>query len=203
MPKDIVVYFKTNAKPNENQYSIENALGEVIFEKDSTVLEANMVYRDTLHLKDGNYTFKIDDKSGDGLEFWYNTKAGRGDVKLLDTLGRAIKHFNSDFGSTVQFNFQTISNAEYELDNEPSITMFPSRTPGPVTLDYFSNFPGNVEVLIVQQENEKVVVEKHEYPNFSRGTFTYDLSYLPKMRCYLKVFVDGEELFKNRIRLKE
>ena len=81
--------------------------------------------------------------------------------------------------------------------------MFPSRTPGPITLEYFSNIAATVKVSIVQQENEAVILEEHIYHDFKKGSFIYDLSYLPKMRYYLKVVVDGEELFKNRIRLKE
>jgi hypothetical protein len=158
---------------------------------------------DTLKLQEGNYTFKVEDKGGDGLEFWFKAKDGNGTVKLLDTLGQAIKHFNSDFGSSIIYNFRVKPGAAYHLDNEPSINMFPARTEGPVTLEYFANDEKNVEVVITQQEDETKIVETHTYLNFKKGTFTYDLSYLPKMRYYLKVVIGGKEVFKNRIRLKE
>jgi len=32
------------------------------------------------------YFLKYSDKGGDGLEFWYKAKDGRGELKLLDTL---------------------------------------------------------------------------------------------------------------------
>ena len=203
LPETSVIYFKTNNKSGQNQYKVMDSYGKVLFKRDSVELAPNTVYRDTLQLPKGNYTFMVEDSAGDGLEFWYKAKDGRGDVRLLDTLGRAIKHFNSDFGSHIIYNFRVEPNATYHLDNEPSVTMFPARTDGPVTLDYFSNEKKQVEVIITQQEDESKIVETHSYSELDKGTFTYDLSYLPKMRYYLKVVVDGKEIFKNRIRLKE
>ena len=203
LPVSSIIYFKTNNKPGQNSYSVTNGYGKKVFKKDSLELKPNTVYLDTLTLPEGNYTFKVSDKGGDGLEFWFKSKDGRGDVKLLDTLGQAIQHFNSDFGSHIIYNFRVKPRANYHLDNEPSITMFPARTEGPVTLDYFANDPKDVEIIITQQEDESKIVETHTYLNFRKGTFTYDLSYLPKMRYYIKVVIDGKEVFKNRIRLKE
>ena len=60
-----------------------------------------------------------------------------------------------------------------------------------------------MEVIITQQEDETKIVETNAYLNFKKGIFTYALSYLPKMRYYLKVVIDGKKVFKNRIRLKE
>tara|TARA_R110000868_G_scaffold340552_1_gene601221 strand:- start:9886 stop:11796 length:1911 start_codon:yes stop_codon:yes gene_type:complete len=203
LPVSSIIYFKTNNKPGQNSYSVTNGYGKEVFKKDSLELKPNTVYLDTLTLPEGNYTFKVSDKGGDGLEFWFKSKDGRGDVKLLDTLGQAIQHFNSDFGSHIIYNFRVKPGANYHLDNEPSITMFPARSEGPVTLDYFANDPKDVEIIITQQEDESKIVETHTYLNFRKGTFTYDLSYLPKMRYYIKVVIDGKEVFKNRIRLKE
>ncbi|NNG10577.1 MAG: peptide-N-glycosidase [Arenibacter sp.] len=203
LPQDVVIYFKTNNKPRQNSYSITNTQGAVVFKRDSLELKPNTTYLDSLQLPQGSYTFKVEDKAGDGLEFWYKAKDGRGDVKLLDTLGNAIKHFNSDFGSHIVYNFRVMPNAAYHLDNEPSITMFPSRTKGPITVDYFANEPKDITVIIAQQEDETKIVETHTYKAFTKGAFTYDLGYLPKMRYYLKVIIDGKEIFKNRIRLKE
>lgn len=202
-PTTSVIYFKTNHKPGQNQYRVTDSFGKVMFKRDSVELAPNTVYNDTLHLPKGNYTFTVEDSAGDGLEFWYKAKDGRGDVKLLDTLGRALKHFDPDFGSHIIYNFRVDPEQNYFLDNKPAISMFPARTDGPVTLHYFSNIPKKVEVVIVQQDDESQIAEMHTYLNLDKGTFTYDLSYLPKMRYYLKVLVDGKEAFKNRIRLKE
>ena len=203
LPENVIVYYKTNNKPNENTYSIKDSFGKVIFEKDTVNMKPSTVYQDTVKLKQGNYSFKFDDTKGNGLEFWFSARDGRGDVKLLDTLGNAIKHFKSDFGSHLIYNFSVQPDMTYDLDNTPSITMFPSRTAGPITLDYFSNNLANVKVQIVDQEDETKVYQEHLYANFKKGTLNYNLEYLPKKRYYIKVFIDEKEAFKNRIRLKE
>ena len=203
LPQEVIVYYKTNNKPGENEYSIQDNFGNVIFKKDSISTEANTVYLDTLKLKEGNYEFKLSDRKGNGLEFWFMAKDGRGEVKLLDSSGNAIKHFKSDFGSEINYNFSVKSGVTYDLDTVPSIAVFPSRTKGPISLDYFSNVLNDIRVLIVEQENEENVLEEHLYHSFSRGTLNFNLSYLPKMRYYIKVYINDKEVFKNRIRLKE
>ncbi|MDD7886087.1 peptide-N-glycosidase F-related protein [Flavivirga sp. 57AJ16] len=203
LPENIIVYYKTNNKPGQNMYSIQDSFGDVFFKKDSVDMKPNTIYQDTIKLKKGNYSFMFSDTKGDGLEFWFKAKDGRGEVKLLDSLGNAIKQFRSDFGSRINYHFSVRTDMPYELDNMPSIAAFPARTNGPFTLDYFSNKPANVKVLIVDQEDETQILETHSYTNFGRGTLSFDLSYLPKKRYYVKVFVDGKEMYKNRIRLKE
>lgn len=203
LPENIVIYFKTNGKPKQNTYRIEDSFGNVVFKKDSTDLMPNKLYSDTLQLAEGGYSFVVDDKGNNGLEFWYHAKEGVGSIKILDTLGRAIKQFGSDFGKNITYNFTVKRTDSYTLDPEPSVNMFGARTDGPVSVDYFSNKKGEVKVIIVQQEDESKVMQEHIYYDLSRGEFNYDLSYLPKMRYTLKVIADGEVIFKNRIRLKE
>ncbi len=203
LPETIIVHYKTNNKPNENTYSIQDSFGDVTFKKDTIGIKPNTVYLDTLKLKQGNYNFKFSDTEGDGLEFWFKSKAGRGEVKILDSLGKAIKQFKSDFGSHINYNFSVRTDMPYELDNAPSVGVFPARTNGPITLDYFSNTQSTVKVLIVDQENESKVLETHVYNNFNKGSLSYNLSYLPKKRYYIKVFMNEKEVYKNRIRLKE
>ena len=79
-------------------------------------MKRDTIYQDTIKLKPGNYNFKFNDTKGDGLEFWYNAKDGRGEVKLLDSLGRAIKQFRSDFGNFINYNFTVRTDMSYELD---------------------------------------------------------------------------------------
>ncbi|UNY99895.1 hypothetical protein MQE36_05980 [Zhouia spongiae] len=203
LPGNMVVYFKTNEKPGQNTYRVEDSFGNVVFKKDSTDLMPNKLHQDTLKLAEGGYSFIVDDTGNNGLEFWFHAKEGVGNIKILDTLGQAIKQFGSDFGKNITYNFTVKHHTDYTLDPKPSVNMFGARTNGPVNVDYFSNKKAEVKVIITQQEDESKVVQEHVYHNLNRGIFNYDLSYLPKMRYTLKVIVDGEVIFKNRIRLKE
>ena len=48
-----------------------------------------------------------------------------------------------------------------------------------------------------------LLVEEHQYKELKEGLFTYDLSYRPAQRYYLKVFVKGELKYNKRIRVVE
>ena len=53
LPKQFVVYFKTNAEPQQNRYTIKTSEGKVLFQNDSLALKPNTVYLDTITLKQG------------------------------------------------------------------------------------------------------------------------------------------------------
>ena len=140
-------------------------------------LKPNTVYRDTINLPTGNYRFLLSDTTGDGLEFWANPKGGRGKVRLLNKDGLMIKDI-------------------------VSISSYPTQNKAETMLDYFANSSADVKVQIISDPGD-LLVEEHHYPELKEGIFTYNLDRFPKSRYYIKVFVNGAEKFKKRIRLKE
>jgi hypothetical protein len=144
----------------------------------------------------------IKDTASDGLEFWFNTKGGRGYARLQDDKGNLLKSFESDFGSEITYNFMVSNDAKQltVMNSEPAIGLYPTRTNGKTVMDYFSGTPQDVTVQIITDEGAQLV-EEHRYKNLKEGTFTYDLSYRPAQRYYLKVFIDSELKFNKRIRV--
>ena len=67
-------------------------------------------------------------------------------------------------------------------------------------MDYFSGTPQDVTVQITTEEGAQLV-EEHHYKNLKEGSFTYDLSYRPAQRYYLKVFIGGALKFNKRVRV--
>ncbi|WP_423148572.1 peptide-N-glycosidase F-related protein [Rubrolithibacter danxiaensis] len=197
----LVIYLLTNNQPEQNGYRITNSEGKTVSEKLPGSLKANTLYRDTISLSKGYYQFFLSDTAGNGLEFWANPRGGRGKVHLLDSAGNIIKDFESDFGSSVQYEFK-VGAPITPVTAQTSFGLYPTRIKDKTTLDYYSNFPEDVLVQIVTDPGDKVV-EEHTYAQLKEGMFTYDLSRFPKGRFYLKVFIKGEEKFKKRIRLKE
>ncbi len=68
-------------------------------------MEANKIYRDTLRMRPGCYQFILGDTANNGLDFWFTPEDGYGYVRILDTNGRLIKAFDSDFGSEIRQQF--------------------------------------------------------------------------------------------------
>jgi hypothetical protein len=200
--KDLVLLFKTNNQPNHNSYAITSAAGDLVYHHRFDSTAKDRLFKDTLHLEDGCYLLHIIDTAGDGLEFWYNTEGGRGYTRLQDLKSNLLKAFESDFGSELTYSFMVSGDTTQwsSMNTQPAIGLYPTRTNGKTTLDYFGGIPKDITVQIITDDGGKLV-EEHHYNNVSQGNFTYDLSYRPAQRYYLKVFVDGEQKFNKRIRV--
>jgi hypothetical protein len=135
------------------------------------------------------------------LEFWANRRGGRGVVRLLDAQGQMVKDFESDFGSSLQYEFE-VGQPVTPVSAQTSFGLYPTRTNDKTTFDYYANFPQEVVVQIITDPGD-TIVEEHIYHQLKEGIFTYDLSRFPKGRFYLKVLINEKEEFKKRIRLKE
>ncbi len=197
----MIVYLLTNNEPSQNSYRIVSSEGKVVQERKLGSLKANTLYKDTVQLSKGTYRFEVIDTAGNGLEFWANPKGGRGKLFLLNKEGAIIKDFESDFGSSLYYDFQTGSPAD-PVRAIKSYAVYPTRTEDKVTFDYYANFEKDVLVKIITDPGDRVV-EEHSYKSIKEGVFAYDLSRLPKGRFYLKVYIDGKEEYTKRIRLKE
>ncbi len=204
----MVFYFLTNNQPEHNAYYLKNSTGKIISEKKPGALQANAAYRDTFRLAPGAYEFTLLDTAGNGLEFWFNSKGGRGVARLLNDKGEMLKAVESDFGSIWTYHF-VVGDTPNPITSTYSIGLFPTRTKDKTTLDYFSNKPEEVIVRLVTDSPsaktiaDNTIVEEHHYTQLKEGIFTYDLKRYPKGRFYLKVIVNGEEKFNKRIRYNE
>ncbi len=199
----MIVRLRTNNKPGDNAYTIRNNLGQVVFERRPGSLQKDSVYNDTVSLSPGCYQFELIDTSGNGLEFWAASRDGWGNCKLLNGSGEMIKNFESDFGSSLLYNF-LVTDDETQWSpvvSAPSLGAFPTQTRGKVSLDFFSNKPQDPVVQIIADGGNNEVVEEHKYYSITQALFNYDLSYRPAQRYYLKVFVDGQLIFTKRIRV--
>jgi hypothetical protein len=201
---DLILYLRTNKQAGQNGYSLKDARGKIVRERAVGTINAESTYQDTLKLPAGKYQLKLVDTAGNGLEFWANPRGGYGKARVLNTNGAMLRDFESDFGSLVQYEFEVADPGAPVDPIRPliSCSLFPTRTNDKTTLEYYANFEEDVLVEIVTDPGDELV-EVYKYPKLKAGSFTYDLSRLPKGRYYLKVKVNGNEKFKKRIRLKE
>lgn len=199
----IVVVVKTNDEPQDNSFTIKNASGTIVFSRSFDSTMKNKIFKDTLSLATGCYTFNLLDTAGNGLEFWANPEGGEGYARLLDTAGNLVKNFVSDFGNAINYNFIVSNNKEdfAEVNTEAAIDLCPTRTTGKTVLNYYSGKPQDVTVQIIKDE-DGILVEEHLYKNLKQGWFSYDLSYLPAQRYYVRLFVNGELKFTKRLRVE-
>ncbi len=114
MPSRIVVMFRTNNAFKETSWRLLDAGGHTIKERND-FSAANTIYRDTLEVYNGCFTFVIDDSgespaeyplNEDGLNWWANTFDGNGALQLRNADNGSLLHtFAGDFGSGLQLDF--------------------------------------------------------------------------------------------------
>ena len=195
-------YLLTNNEPQHNCWKVTDQNGLIVYLKPLGSLTAQNAYLEELKLKPGAYTLHFTDTMGDGLEFWYNLKGGKGEARLLNGENKLIKTFDSDCGSGWIYNF-VIGNNPDPIDPElRSMSLYPARTSDKTTFSYFANTIKDITVRIVTDPGD-VVVEEHRYPSLKEGYFTYDLTRHPYGRYYLVVLTDEEQIYKRRIRFIE
>lgn len=106
-PNKFMVETRTNAVPAQNNYTITDDQGKVIFTK--TFTTPGTLHRDTFNLKWGCYTFKFNDEAGNGLGWWAAPSEGNGTLRITvpgSIPTQVLRTFNVDFGSFTQINFR-------------------------------------------------------------------------------------------------
>ncbi|GAB3651678.1 hypothetical protein GCM10028791_20800 [Echinicola sediminis] len=198
----LVFHLETNKAAEDNAFKVIDAKGNTLFERSQGSLIADTTYKDTLDLPAGAYQLLLTDKGGDGLEFWYKTKAGRGKAILLNQGDKIVKSFDSDFGSSITYNFTVGEHADPIEEDEISLGVFPTRTNDFTYFDYLANSPEDVVIKLVKDPGGEIV-EEHTYKDFKEGKLTFDLSRYPKSRYFFRVFVNDKVVYNKRVRVKE
>lgn len=100
----MIVILKTNNANNETSWAIRDINGNVVHSRNNFP-EPNEIYRDTIALNAGCYTFHLLDTGGDGLDFFANND-GSGYCRLDRVDGADFISFERDFGQDILHSFQ-------------------------------------------------------------------------------------------------
>jgi len=136
LPYSFIIQARTNKAPDDNAYTLTDIDGNILYHREYT--DADKLYRDTVNLPNGCFTFRFTDSYQDGLYFFADTarQGTEGSLRLATTKGANIITFNPDFGAEVLFNF----NVGFGLGIEPepypeSIDIFPNPSKGLFNID--------------------------------------------------------------------
>ncbi len=129
LPNKFIIECRTNAVPAQNNYTITNAAGQVVFSKNYTV--ASTMHRDTFDLGWGCYTFKFNDEAGNGLGWWATPGEGNGLLRMVEVGSpiKIIRTFSLDFGNFTQLNFRVqhpVGIDKQNLIDASSIKVYPN-----------------------------------------------------------------------------
>ena len=147
LPDEFYIMLRTNKKGDETSYKLYDSSGE-IFHKNN--LDGNKFYRDTFRLGVGCYKLEILDSDGDGLKFFGNND-GSGYVRIRSLSNSNIKSFQSDFGSSLVYNFTVNYPLSYEQmhPNLKSSQLYPNPNNGSFNISFGDVAANSVSVYDV------------------------------------------------------
>ncbi|MCH4552961.1 peptide-N-glycosidase F-related protein [Aestuariibaculum lutulentum] len=196
LPTNLVVDFLTNNNPGENHLTIVNENNTIVFEKAPNNLEPATQYYDTLNLAEGKYRLKLTDTVGDGLEFWYNRKAGFGRLQLKDINHNILHAFENDFGYEQNYTFRVSKSAKTDLNTlKYSVTIYPRMTKDSLSIFTTANKACKLKVRLTK---DGVFIEEHDFDNTKDSKTDLDVSHLEEGRYVMEIYMDGKHLMNRR-----
>jgi len=134
LPYSFIIQTRTNNSASDNAYTLTDIEGNILYHREN--MDNNKLYRDTVNLPNGCFTFRFTDANQDGLSFFANTAQGAGTLRLTTTKNANIVTFNPDFGAEVLFNFNVGFGLSIEPESYPEkIDIFPNPSKGLLNID--------------------------------------------------------------------
>lgn len=196
-PSTFVLLFKSNAAPNENTYNIKDSQGNLVFS--NGILAANTIYRDTVTLAPGCYTFTMNDAGKDGLYFFANND-GTGYVRFVNAFGPGVlKFFEADFGTNITYQFTVGYLLEQpEIVQDAIIEVYPNPTKDllNVELTLANNESGNVDVLDMTGR----AVSSFTFESNHQHSFKLDLTPFTAGMYHLRITTATQRIVKKVIK---
>ena len=200
MPSQFVIEFKTNLFNTEDSYTLKNDAGTIIASRDGAMLLPNTLYKDTVTLADGCYTYELNDTGGDGLSFWANPDQGSGYTRFRKVSPASLlKTFNADFGRQIYQQFTvglTSGINDYIMSDNSTLGVYPNPSDGHVYIDINLNEKKDGIVEIYNILGEKVYT--HEFKNITATSLEADLSDFGK-GVYFVILNSGKDLITKKL----
>ncbi|MFC2107238.1 LamG-like jellyroll fold domain-containing protein [Bacteroidota bacterium] len=180
---EFVINFKTNKVAYQNRYEIVDSEGTVVYERDD--FENLTIYKDTVLLADGCYTYTLYDSGDNGISFWANTQ-GTGFLYFKDLTGTTIHNFKGDFGRFTSLDFSIGMAVNLPQNNfEGHIDVFPNPANDQVNIAIGLEYKQDV-VLRIFDISGKEIISK-EYTNSAKITDRINTSFLENGMYFISI----------------
>lgn len=190
--QQLIVHFKTNKRPWENEYEVLDSDGNIIFERGD--FEASTLHIDTLNLEPGCYEFIAYDSGGDGMYDW-PSGYGTGYIKFYDFDGNLVANLEAWFGEYIRYNFINTANlVKIEDPNKASFNIFPNPSEGIFNIELMTN-AGDYTISIYNTTGS--LVKELNLKTVSPGTYPLNLSDLNRGFYLINVSSDNFNSFRK------
>jgi hypothetical protein len=186
---DFIIQVKTNNYGYQTTYELLDEAGNVMLYRAG--LGNNITYKDTMHLPQGCYQFRLYDGGKDGLSWWANTAAGSGTARFTNiNPASPIKNFNSDFGSSIVYNFTVGYTVNTDEEAVAQANIYPNPAHDVLNIDLPGNDDGYVKIFDVS--GRLVMTQQTEGQHNSM-----DVSMLAPGLYNVTVIVNGQQLSRR------
>lgn len=194
--ESLEVHCLTNNLAFQNSYYLEDAQGNIIFERDN--LENTTLYTDVLTLEPGCYKLRIDDSGDNGLYYWFNTGQGSGYLRLKNSAGYIMENFEPEFGRFAEYEFAVLDlTGKKEVQEYSRISLFPNPVKHTLSLD-LNGFTGNTFNITILDASMKPVLNEQFISEGSSFEKQMDLHNLPAGVYFVRIMV-GEKVFTKKL----
>jgi len=194
-PNELVVELRTNKRGYHNNWEILDELGNVIVERDGFSNET--IYRDTLLLDDGCYTFKLYDSGDDGLSFWANNH-GSGYLRFRDMDNFIIYNPDPDFGKFVYQDFTVgLAVSTQDLIKTDFIDIYPNPASNRLNLSFALTSEQDIKIDMFDISGRKVYSD--ELPNVNNNMHSIDISAFVEGMYFCVISTETEKITRKII----
>lgn len=166
-PNNFIIQSSTNAATslinpgfNESHWTIKDINGNIVASRINNL--NSKVFKDTVNLPDGCYTFAMDDDGCDGITWWayqyYTPNPGTGSLKFMKVgIPVSLKTFNGDFGcqTTERFMTSSVVTSLKETDFKTNFQLFPNPASSSINLVFDLNEDLNYSITDVTGKEVK------------------------------------------------
>jgi hypothetical protein len=191
----IYIKLKTNNLAYQNSYTVKDENGNVVYSLDD--LENSTIYRDTLNLPAGCYTFELEDSGDNGLYFWANSSQGTGYLRIYDVAsGSSLLTFEREFGKSViySFTYGTAVNVD-EIDVESQFEVYPNPSNGQFLIDLELAERSDAELIIYDLSGREI--QRKQLSEIREASVSFDLSSEPNGVYYCTLSSNDTRITKK------
>ena len=153
--KDVVIELRTNNAGQETSFSVTDSEGNVLVQRQGSLLNNTATYRDTLRNLNGCYNLLVSDSGSDGLSWWAAPNDGSGYLRIKSLDGDWFL-FNPDFGAGINYNFSAGITTSVENLELIDVNIYPNPTTGMIHFSNLSSFNNRIHISVFDQLGQYV-----------------------------------------------
>jgi hypothetical protein len=208
-PSKFVVFFSTNAATsplnpgfNEAHWKIIDQSGTVVASRVNNL--NSKVFKDTLTLPNGCYTFIADDDGCDGISWWvypyYTVNPGTGTLKFSSATSLAtLKTFNGDFGCQIieRFTVGYALSVNEISESTVNFQLFPNPSSDAVNMLLDMSTKQDVSYVITDITGKQVYADK--LMNISSDIYPINTTHLVSGLYFVTCKFDGGKQLTQKL----